>query len=122
MKMTNDDLTKANYERKRRGLPTLTRMEAEAALRRAPLEDRRRSQVDEGFDTTGFVLGYLTGLPISPLRGISAESFAGSMLHNMSSPLQDDTRSSIDTSSPSDTSSSNDTSSSSDTGGGGGDP
>jgi len=35
-----------------------------------------------GFDSSGFIFGLTTGVPISPARGISAESMIGASLHS----------------------------------------
>lgn len=40
------------------------------------------TRVDEGFDSSGFVFGLATGVPISPARGMSMESVLGASIHN----------------------------------------
>lgn len=40
---------------------------------------------DEGFDSAGYIMGVATGIPVSPSRGISAESIIGASIHNSSS-------------------------------------
>lgn len=69
------DLVKVNAERIRKGRPMLTRAQASEAIA------VRNDSDDDGFDTLGFLIGFSTGVPISPSRGISAGSIAGAILH-----------------------------------------
>lgn len=73
--MTDRDLEKINAERKRKGLPSLTKAQATEAI--------SKRQPDDGFDTLGFLISYTTGIPMPSSGGI-----LGSLLH----PQQQDTR------------------------------
>lgn len=72
--ITESELYRINQERRRRGLPVLTR---NAAVQAA--ETARSS--DPGIDILGFLIGYATGIPISPTHGISGLSIAGALMH-----------------------------------------
>ena len=41
-----------------------------------------RKDQDDGFDGTGFAIGMMTGIPLSPTRGISVGSMIGAALHS----------------------------------------
>ncbi len=91
---------------------------SQAQANSAPIAD------DDGFDSTGFAIGLSTGMPISPVHGISAGSILGAALHQSTHPAAPEpSPSTPDTCSPSYTdtgscgsSSSDFSSSSSDTG------
>ena len=117
--MTDHELDKINKVRRQHGKSILSRQQAESIKNGDDYRAAQRQASDSGMDVGGFLFGYLTGMPISPTHGISAESIVGSMLHDSSdatvtrqdnagsqdsSPAAD--TSSSDTSSPSDTSSS----------------
>lgn len=59
----------ANEARRRKGLPMLTRSQAQAALSNIP--------VNSSFSVTDFLIGYTTGIPMPSVGGI-----VGSMLHS----------------------------------------
>lgn len=73
------DLEAINAERRRKGLPPLTREQARAAIReRAEMITRERpgTDPDNGFNVTHFLIGYLTGIPMPSTAGIM-----GAMMH-----------------------------------------
>jgi hypothetical protein len=72
--MKDHELDQINAERRRRGLPRLSRVEAVRAV-----ESRRAD--DGGFDMMHFLIGYGTGLPMPSGAGIM-----GAMLHQSSTP------------------------------------
>lgn len=76
---------------------------------------RRRCE-DDDFDTSGFALGMMTGVPLSPTYGVSTGAILGAALHEDPSPSSDTSSPAPDTSSSSDSSSSNDSPSFSDGG------
>lgn len=113
--MTDHELDKINKVRRQHGKSILSRQQVESIKSGSDYRAARREVPDSGMDASGFLFGYLTGIPISPTRGISAESVVGSMLHDNSDTRQDNAgsqpaadTSSADTSSP-DTSSPSDT-------------
>lgn len=108
--MTDHELEKINKVRRQHGKSILSRQQIESIKSGESYRAARREVPDSGMDASGFLFGYLTGIPISPTRGISAESVVGSMLHDNSDTRQD-SAGSQDTSSAADTSSSADTSS-----------
>lgn len=82
--MTDAELDRINTERRRKGLPPLSRLQATSAVVASP------QRYDDGFSTTDFLIGYTTGIPLPSTGGI-----VGSMLHQSSpsapdpSPSQD---------------------------------
>lgn len=76
--MTDAELERINVERRKRGLPPLTRLQATTAAVHAP------DRTDSGFNFTDFLIGYTTGIPMPSTGGI-----VGSMLHP--TPSRDDT-------------------------------
>lgn len=42
--------------------------------------------VDEGFDATGFAVGMMTGVPLSPTHGVSVGAILGAALHSDPAP------------------------------------
>lgn len=94
-----------------------------------------QSHRDNGFDATGFMFGFATGVPISPSYGISTGAMIGAAMHQSpaaASPARSDpdptptpscdppSSSSYDSGSSSSSSCDSGSSSSSDSGGGGG--
>ena len=75
---------------------------------------RRREQ--KPTYTSGFALGMMTGVPLSPTYGVSTGAILGAALHEDPSPSSDTSSPAPDTSSSSDSSSSNDSPSFSDGG------
>lgn len=73
--MTTIDLDQVNRERRHKGLPPLTRDQAYSAMRERPTA--QAASHDSGFDTTGFLIGYMTGIPMPSAGGI-----VGAMLHD----------------------------------------
>lgn len=73
--MDDYDLEKINAERRRKGLPPLSRSQADSAV-------ASRSD-DGGFDATHFLIGYMTGIPMPSAAGI-----IGAVMHP--SPSQAD--------------------------------
>lgn len=111
--MTDYELQKVNAERRRRGLPPLTRTQAESAVR-----SQSSSSSDPGFDMTHFLISYSTGIPMPSSAGL-----LGAAMHPQPpSPSYDSSPSysAPEPSSSHDSSSSYDSGSSGDSGGGGG--
>ena len=77
------NLDKINAERRRKGLPALTRQQAETAVSNHP------ASRDDGFDSMGFLIGLTTGIPIGP-GGISGEAIIGAALHSAETPSYSD--------------------------------
>jgi hypothetical protein len=68
---------------------------------------RAVSSSDDGCDTTGFMVGLMTGVPLSPTHGISAGALLGAALHSSDAPAKCDPPPSNSNSSSSSDSSSN---------------
>jgi len=100
--MTNIDLDTVNHERRRKGLPPLNSDQARKAVQ------EHTPSSDSGFDTTGFLIGYMTGIPMPSAGGIM-----GAALHHSSFTPPSDSYSSGSDSSWDSGSSSSDSSSSS---------
>lgn len=71
--MTQYELEQINARRRAQGLPPLSRAQADTALRERASSARSD---DSGFDTTHFLIGYLTGIPMPSGAGIM-----GAMMH-----------------------------------------
>lgn len=59
--VTQYDLDKINEERRRRGLPPLSRSQADTAV---------SSRSDDSMDMNHFLIGYMTGIPLPSMGGI----------------------------------------------------
>lgn len=88
------ELAYINRNRTRDGRPPLTLQQAQDAIR------RRQPVQDEGFDFAGFLIGHVTGMPISPSQGISMGSVIGALSHPSDTPTADPTPT-VEVSSPS---------------------
>lgn len=52
-----------------------------AAPAASPVNSALSARDDDGFDHTGFAIGMMTGIPLSPSRGVSIGAALGAALH-----------------------------------------
>lgn len=76
-------LDRINKERKKAGLPPLTRVQAAAAVSRHEMERRERNDSSD-FSIAHFLISYTIGIPMPSAAGI-----AGAMMHTPSKPVTD---------------------------------
>jgi hypothetical protein len=67
---------------KRKPKPAQSSPTARPSLRPVERPVASSKPVDEGFDSTGFAVGMMTGIPLSPAHGFSTGAMLGAALHS----------------------------------------